>query len=156
MHAAAPQAGQHRGIATTLKEWWRGEIGTYNILRMPLEMRARDRTADGRRQRRANRSRGSETILNYLRSANKNNRASAFGWAAAAPNLWSPRPPLSLRGMRPLHPFRYQFEIMQDPQGTERPCAGAGSFDPAAWPLSPSNSGIVHFAKRSATFCNKT
>jgi hypothetical protein len=44
---------------------------------------------------------------------------------------------------------------MQNPQRTDRPCLGAGSFDLAAWSLNPSDPGIVHFAKRNTTFCNK-
>jgi hypothetical protein len=43
---------------------------------------------------------------------------------------------------------------MQDSQENDRPCAGAGSFDPAATPLNPSGPEIVHFAKQSAIFCN--
>src|SRR3989304_4131614 len=73
MGEAAAQADRHRGLPTALKEWWREDIATYNILRKPLEMRARDRAADGRRQRRANHSRASETTLKSLRSANKKN-----------------------------------------------------------------------------------
>jgi hypothetical protein len=69
--AAAAPAGRHRGLPAALKEWWRREFGTYNILGKPLEMRARDRTAGGRHQRRANRAKGSETNLKSLRSANK-------------------------------------------------------------------------------------
>lgn len=70
MQAAAAQAGRHPSLPTAIKEWWIGEIGTYNILRRPLEMGARGLTADGRRQHRANRTRGSEPTLKSLRSAN--------------------------------------------------------------------------------------
>ena len=69
--AATAQAGRHQDLSTALKEWWRGGIGTYNILRRPLKIRGRDRTAGGRRQCRQNRSMGSEATLKSLRSANK-------------------------------------------------------------------------------------
>ena len=53
MGACGSAAGRPTpGSIDRLKEWWREQISTYNILRKPLEMRARDRTAGGRRQRR--------------------------------------------------------------------------------------------------------
>jgi hypothetical protein len=63
--------GRPRGLPAALKEWWRGEIGTYNILGRPLEMRVWDRTAGGRHQHKENCSMGSETTIKSLRSANK-------------------------------------------------------------------------------------
>jgi len=71
VRAATALAGRHQDLSTALKEWWRGGIGTYNILSRPLEIRGRDRTAGGPIHCRANRSRGSEATLNSLRSANK-------------------------------------------------------------------------------------
>jgi hypothetical protein len=58
----------------------REKIGTYNILRRPLELHVRNKTAGGRRRHRANRSRGSETTLKSLRSANKKTAAQRRDW----------------------------------------------------------------------------
>lgn len=153
--AATAQAGRHQDLSTALKEWWRGGIGTYNILRRPLEMRVRDRTAGGLRQCRANRSMGSEATLKSLRSANKKTatrrpdglRSQQTCGLHARPSRSAADDPDTLLGI--------SLKSCKIHKKTDRPCLDAGSCDPAAWPLNPGNPGIVHSAKRNTPFCNK-
>jgi hypothetical protein len=124
------------------------EIGTYNILRRPLDARTAQ-AADGRRQRRQT-DRGVFKRLKSLRSQTKNRAFGASGCARLQQTC--------SRHARPAagdpDAFRYHFEIIQDPQETNKSSLGAPQLRSAAWPLNPNNR-IVHFAN-DPYICNKT
>jgi hypothetical protein len=99
---------------------------------------------------------GSETTLKSLRSANKKT-------ATQRPDGLRPQQTCG-RNARPSRSAAGDPDILlgislkscKIQKKYDRPCLGAGNFDPAAWPLNLSDPWIVHSAKRTATFCNKT